>query len=199
MNQVQMKTQAENHMVESIPSRLHHYNYSCADHEKTRAFYEDLLGLPLIAFWCEVEPSHMDGGKEIVMGHAFYGLADGSLLAFMNFPDPKLGAANSAKPQPDTAHLALNVTADLQAATLRRLRAAGHKVLEMDHGFVNSIYFKDPDGLTIEYSVDPDNVEQIYGEQKGGLAHDNMRRFIRGDHQRTNKWMPATHAIPEWK
>jgi len=183
----------------AIPSRLHHYNYTCSDHEKTRAFYEDLLGLPLVAFWCEVEPSNMDDGKEIVMGHAFYGLGDGSLIAIMSFPDPQIREKSSAKPQPETAHLALNVTAELQAETVRRLRAAGHKVMEIDHGFVKSIYFKDPDGLTLEYSVDPDNVDQVYGEQKGGLAHDNMKRYLRGDYERTNKWLPDAFEHPEWK
>src|SRR6267143_6924650 len=133
MHEVDTKRQSSKRVVNDIPSRLHHYNYTCADHEKTRAFYEDLLGLPLIAFWCEVEPSHMDGGREVIMGHAFYGLSDGSMIAFMNFPDPKLREETSAKPQPDTAHLALNVTAELQAETVRRLRAAGHKVLEIDH------------------------------------------------------------------
>src|SRR5882762_3223829 len=73
--------------AEAVPARLHHYNYTCQDPEKTRAFYEGLLGIKLTAFWCEVEPSPVDGGKEVIMGHSFYALGDGSMLAFMHHPD----------------------------------------------------------------------------------------------------------------
>ena len=36
-----------------LPSRLHHTAYVTKDLERTRAFYEDLIGLPLLATWCE--------------------------------------------------------------------------------------------------------------------------------------------------
>jgi catechol 2,3-dioxygenase-like lactoylglutathione lyase family enzyme len=36
-----------------LPQRLHHNAYVCADQERTRHFYEDILGLPLIATWIE--------------------------------------------------------------------------------------------------------------------------------------------------
>ena len=179
------------------PARLHHYNFTSHDAEKTRAFYEDLLGIPLIVFWVEVI-QNPDGGERI-LGHAFYGLDDGSMLAFMSYPDPELRAAAAAIPQPDSVHIALSVTAELQAETLKRLRAAGHKVMEIDHGFITSIYFKDPDGLTLEYSVDPDNLEEIYGEQREGLAHENFRRFLSGDHTQTQKWFPKTMQVLEYK
>ncbi len=35
------------------PSRLHHHAYVSADLEATRVFYEDVVGLPLVATWCE--------------------------------------------------------------------------------------------------------------------------------------------------
>ena len=36
-----------------LPSRLHHNAWVVKDLERTRQFYEDLLGLPLTATWCE--------------------------------------------------------------------------------------------------------------------------------------------------
>lgn len=181
------------------PKRLHHFNYTCQDPEKTRAFYEDLLGIPLAAFWCEVEPSHLDDGKDMIMGHAFYALADGSTLAFMHHADRELAAKVAAPENPDTVHLALHVTDQVQRDTVIKLRAAGHKVLEIDHGFVKSIYFKDPDGLTVEYSVDPENVQDVYDDQKGGQAHANLRRYLSGDYTRTNKWLPEHEQVFEWR
>ena len=37
----------------ALPLRLHHNAYVCADPERTRHFYEDILGLPLLATWIE--------------------------------------------------------------------------------------------------------------------------------------------------
>ena len=42
-------------MSHALPSRLHHTAGVTRDLEATRHFYEDLLGLPLIATWCEQE------------------------------------------------------------------------------------------------------------------------------------------------
>ncbi len=37
---------------QNIPIRLHHNAYVTRDQEKTRQFYEDIIGLPLVATWC---------------------------------------------------------------------------------------------------------------------------------------------------
>jgi glyoxylase I family protein len=36
-----------------LPSRLHHTAYVSKNLEETRKFYEDVIGLPLMATWCE--------------------------------------------------------------------------------------------------------------------------------------------------
>ena len=38
-----------------LPNRLHHTAYVTKDLEATRKFYEEVLGLPLVATWCEVD------------------------------------------------------------------------------------------------------------------------------------------------
>lgn len=181
-----------------IPSRLHHHNYTTLDHEKTRAFYEDLLGFPLVAFWTEIEPLPQNDGKDVIMGHAFYGLGDGSMLAFMHFADPEFAERMKAPTQPMGIHLALAVTRELQAATVEKLRGAGVPVMEIDHGFVRSIYFTDPNGLRVEFASDPDNVDEIYGEQADS-AHATMRQYIAGDHRKTNRWLPEMHEAPTYR
>ena len=36
-----------------LPSRLHHAAYTTKDMERTRQFYEEVIGLPLVATWSE--------------------------------------------------------------------------------------------------------------------------------------------------
>ena len=40
-------------MEQHLPTRLHHTAYVTKDLEATRHFYEDLIGMPLTATWCE--------------------------------------------------------------------------------------------------------------------------------------------------
>lgn len=183
----------------NLPLRLHHYNFVTSDPVKTREFYEGVLGFPLAAFWCEVEPSPFDDGNDTVMGHSFYELADGSMVAFMHYPDPALAAKLAPPKSPEIIHLALKVSEEVQRETVQKLRAAGHKVMEIDHGFVKSAYFKDPDDLTLEYAVDPENSDEIYDAQKAGLADENMKRYLAGDFTKTNTYMPEIEQHFEFR
>ena len=54
------------------------------DLEATRKFYEDVIGLPLIATWCEKDVLF---GAERTYCHCFFGLGDGGALAFFQFAD----------------------------------------------------------------------------------------------------------------
>ena len=40
-------------LLNELPLRLHHNAYVVKDHEANRRFLEDLLGIPLVATWCE--------------------------------------------------------------------------------------------------------------------------------------------------
>jgi catechol 2,3-dioxygenase-like lactoylglutathione lyase family enzyme len=60
------------------PTRLHHTAYLSKDLEATRAFYEDLVGLPLVATWSETDELF---GAERVYCHFLFGMPDGSALA----------------------------------------------------------------------------------------------------------------------
>ena len=62
-----------------LPNRLHHTAYVTKDMEATRHFYEDVLGFPLVATWCEKDILF---GKERTYIHCFFGIADGSAQAF---------------------------------------------------------------------------------------------------------------------
>ncbi|MFZ9706095.1 MAG: VOC family protein, partial [Ilumatobacteraceae bacterium] len=42
-------------MATQAPVRLHHTAYLTKDLEATRKFYEDIVGLPLVATWSEAD------------------------------------------------------------------------------------------------------------------------------------------------
>ena len=133
--------------------RLHHFAWRCRDAGETRAFYEDLLGLPLThVIRADTVPST---GENCPYVHLFFQLRDGSSIAFFD-----LGDNEAAEPSPNTPgwvnHLALKVGSlgSLEAAK-RRLEEAGIDVLGVtDHGFVRSIYFRDPNGIRLELTTD---------------------------------------------
>ncbi len=102
-----------------LPSRLHHTAYVAKDLEATRRFYEDIIGLPLMATWCEVDELF---GAERVYCHLFFGLADGSALAFFNFANPEdQKLFGPQMPDSPFHHIALNVDAQTQAGIEQRL------------------------------------------------------------------------------
>ena len=124
---------------------LHHNAYRCRDSEETRRFYEDFLGLPLAEAF-EIRTTKT--GRETRVLHSFYRMADGSFLAFFEAPDQPF----EFKPQHDfDLHIALEVSPEDLRAMLAKGKAGGIETRGIaDHGFVESIYFRDPNGYVIE-------------------------------------------------
>ena len=131
--------------------KLHHNAYRCRDSERTRAFYEDFLGLPLVG---TLEIGQTKSGRQTQTLHTFYRLDDGSHLAFFEAPD----MAFEFKDQHDfDLHIALEVTAQDLKTMFDRGRAEGREVRGVsDHGFIDSIYFRDPNGYVVELTAKRD-------------------------------------------
>ncbi len=124
---------------------LHHNAYRCRDSEETRAFYEDFLGLPLVN---ALDLSETKTGRPTHTLHTFYRLDDGSCLAFFETDDFPF----EFKRQHDfDLHIALEVESDALQAMLAKGRALGIECRgPSNHGMVDSIYFRDPNGYVIE-------------------------------------------------
>ena len=45
--------QAKAKTLDRLPERLHHFGFVVKDQEVNRQFFEDVLGIPLVATWCE--------------------------------------------------------------------------------------------------------------------------------------------------
>ena len=138
------------------PARLHHNNFYTDDLEATRHFYEDIAGLPLRVFW--IEPVPPGQGTEQI-GHAFFGLADGGLMAFMHYSEPAVQATQVGTQQPDSVHIALKVDDDQQREIRKRVQAEGIEHFYFDHGVLRSLYVYDPNHLLVEFAVDPEFID----------------------------------------
>ncbi len=171
-----------------LPSRLHHTAYVTRDLEKTRQFYEDVIGLPLVATWCEVDELF---GAERVYCHLFFGLADGSALAFFSFANPEDQELFGPKmPESPFHHIALNVDAETQAGIEQRANAAGLTAPDfyvLEHGYCRSIYLKDPNGMTVEFTHDHPKADEI-AKVRRASAHAELKRWLGGDHTSNNTY-----------
>jgi catechol 2,3-dioxygenase-like lactoylglutathione lyase family enzyme len=173
----------------SLPLRLHHNAYVCADQERTRRFYEDVIGLPLLATWIEEAEFPEFPGRRLSYCHTFFGIGDGGALAFFNFADPEASATYQANKQPTFVHIALAVTNSTQQEIKRRLTGANLPVREVDHGYCNSIYVQDPDGLLVEFTADAPDADEI-GARQRATAHETLRRWTAGDRSVNNDARP---------
>jgi catechol 2,3-dioxygenase-like lactoylglutathione lyase family enzyme len=164
---------------------LHHNAYVVKDQAATRHFYEDILGMPLVATWTEVDELF---GAERVYCHTFYGLADGSALAFFQFanPDDQTTFEPQFRPTP-FVHLAVKVDDDTQKRITQGLDEAGVDHFSIDHGYCVSLYVTDPDGLQLEFTRDHPDVERINGE-RSATAHADLDRWLSGDHRSNNTY-----------
>ena len=168
--------------------KLNHFAYRCKDAEETRHFYEDILGFPLIATWSEADELF---GAVRVYCHTFFGLADGSALAFFQFADP----ADQAQFDPELLpspfrHIALKVDAEGQAEIERRLEEANWKpegTFVLEHGYCRSLYTEDPNGMLLEFTVDAPGAEEI-SKERSVDAHETLERWLAGDHTSNNTY-----------
>ncbi|WP_328308151.1 VOC family protein [Streptomyces sp. NBC_00442] len=171
----------------TLPLRLHHHAWITDDQEANRRFYEDVIGLPLVATRTEHQ---VLTGSERAYSHALYGLADGSALAFFQFADPEdQKEFKTISDSTPLRHIAFKVETETQEAMGERVTAAGDAETNahvIDHGFCVSLYVTDPNGLILEFVGHPD-VEKIDAERRA-TAHADLARWLAGDRTSNNRW-----------
>ena len=142
---------------------LHHNAYRCRDSEATRRFYEGFLGLPLAG---TLEIGETKSGRPTQTLHTFYRLGDGSFLAFFEAPDLPF----EFKAQHDfDLHIALEVDRATLDAMFAKGRAEGVETRGVsDHGFIDSIYFRDPNGYVIELTCKRDGHDAAMDPARNG-------------------------------
>jgi len=130
---------------------IHHITFVGSNREATIEFYQDFLGMPLV-----FEQPNLDVPDET---HLYFDPGDGRLVTFFVRPT----RANDDTPNPEGIgnlhHLAFNVSRATYTQIAIRLNARGiPNTGEIDRGFMDSIYFRDPNGQLLEmacYKFEP--------------------------------------------
>jgi glyoxylase I family protein len=124
---------------------VHHAAFICSDVAATIAFYQDLLGFPLVEIF---ENRDYEGSA-----HLFFDIGNGNMLAFFDFPGyehPEFHETLGG-----IQHLALSMAPEEFAALKERLHEAGVEYRGPDLGVATSVYLRDPDGLQVELCTAP--------------------------------------------
>jgi glyoxylase I family protein len=163
---------------------LHHHAYACWDSEVTRHFYEDILGMPLVATIVIADPLRTDGSMYC---HTFFEIADGSVLAFFEHTSlfhPKDYTVRSGFHR----NVALEVAGESMVRQFKgKLDAAGvTNVLTEDEASC-SLRFNDPNGLTLELLADV-SASLEYRPTSRASAHANLQQWL---YYRQNWWRKA--------
>jgi catechol 2,3-dioxygenase len=119
---------------------LGHVVLKVRDQARAEAFYNGLLGLPIVARMND------------------YGITFFSLRNHHDFAVRAVGEQAQSPPGDATGllHVAFKIGEDLGTlrAAKQELEAAGIETVPRDHGVSQSLYLKDPDGNEIELYVD---------------------------------------------
>ena len=122
---------------------VHHITFVGSNRETTIDFYEGVLGMPLI-----MDQPNLDVPGET---HLYFDTGDGRLITFFVRP----GKADDPTPNPEGTgnlhHLALTVSRATYTQVAQRLNERGiWNTGNIDRGFMDSIYFRDPNGQLLE-------------------------------------------------
>ena len=122
---------------------IHHITFVGSNREATIDFYQGLLGMPLV-----FEQPNLDVPEET---HLYFDAGDGRLVTFFVRPV----RTNDPTPNPEGIgnlhHLALTVSRATYTQVAARLDERGiWNTGNINRGFMDSIYFRDPNGQLLE-------------------------------------------------
>jgi catechol 2,3-dioxygenase-like lactoylglutathione lyase family enzyme len=128
---------------------INHLALVTTDMDATVRFYHGVLGARLVA---TIGTPYFR--------HYFFEIGEANTLAFFEYADVELApfAKPAGIPDPRAVqfdHLSLNLPDEHALEALQaRLKAFGCEVTDIvDHGFIHSIYFTDPNGIALEASA----------------------------------------------
>jgi len=153
------------------PKGIHHIAFASRDTQATYDFYHNKLGMKLF----RTENHLQQGGY---FRHFFFDMGNDQLMGFFEVngvgeqPDYKTDLSSSLGLPLWVNHIAFNAENEQRFEEIKkRAKENGVKFMaKVDHDWVKSIYFLDPNGLMLEYTyevpgklqADPQDSETAY-------------------------------------
>lgn len=170
-----------------------------ADMDATVRFYHGVLGMRVVA--------SLSNGP---MRHYFFEIGNQNTVAFFEWDGAHVDTESVVKPAgiPPTFptqfdHISFNLPDEQALIDLQtRLTEFAVGVTEIvDHGFMRSVYFTDPNGIALEASfwvIDPTGRQATYDDRDGLFTDSDpvsaMAELAAND---DFDWMPATQLVDE--
>lgn len=130
---------------------VHHITLNGADRQTSIDFWEGVLGMPFV-----FEQPNLDAPE---INHLYFDPGDGRLITIFTSEDWKPDASPNPNAVGSLHHLAFAVSRAVYTQAAKRLKEKGFSNSgEVDRGFMDSIYFRDPLGQLLElacYKFEP--------------------------------------------
>jgi catechol 2,3-dioxygenase-like lactoylglutathione lyase family enzyme len=178
---------------------INHLALVTPDMDATVRFYHGVLGMRVVA--------SLSNGP---MRHYFFEIGNQNTVAFFEWDGADLDTESVVKPAgiPPTFptqfdHISFNVPDEQALIDLQtRLTEFAVGVTEIvDHGFIRSVYFTDPNGIALEASfwvIDPTGREATYDDRNGLFTDSDpvpaMAELAANDDL---DWLPATQLVDD--
>lgn len=173
---------------------VNHLALVTTDMDATVRFYHGVLGARLVA--------HL-GNRSF--RHYFFEIGPQNTLAFFEYRGVDLQPFAKPAGVPDGRavqfdHLSLNLADEEALLRLRsRLKAAGCEVTDVvDHGFIRSVYFTDPNGIALEaswWSTDATSRDADYGDEVLFSDPDPVPAVAELQQTGDLRWAPQTKLV----
>jgi catechol 2,3-dioxygenase-like lactoylglutathione lyase family enzyme len=124
---------------------VHHITLIGADRQTSLDFWEGVMGMPLI-----FEQPNLDVPEQ---NHLYFDPGDGRLITIFTNENHKVDSSRNPEGVGNLHHIAFIVSRATYTQVGKRLDERGiSHTGEVDRGFMDSIYFRDPLGQLIEYA-----------------------------------------------
>src|SRR5512145_2217431 len=122
---------------------VHHITFVGSNREAIIDFYQGVLGMPLV-----FEQPNLDVPDEM---HLYFDTGDGRLITFFVRPTRVNDTAANPEGIGNLHHIAFTVSRATYTQVAQRLHERGiWNTGPIDRGFMDSIYFRDPNGQLLE-------------------------------------------------
>ena len=153
---------------------VHHITLIGADRQTSIDFWEGVLGMPFV-----FEQPNLDVPEE---SHLYFDPGDGRLITVFTDERRRIDATRNPEGIGNLHHIAFTVSRATYTQIARRLNERGiSNTGEVDRGFMDSLYFRDPLGQLLElacYKFEP----PIGATHADVLREAHLLRVARGDH-----------------